>query len=75
MLEPINQELPEDIKASLEPISGLDIHYVAIRRALKSQSSRPALEQKKAKAEQTVNGLTSPNREQQGNAGQTAVCS
>jgi Ca2+-binding EF-hand superfamily protein len=39
MLESINQELPEDIKASLEPISGLDIHYVAIRRALKSQSS------------------------------------
>jgi Ca2+-binding EF-hand superfamily protein len=31
MLEPINQELREDIKASLEPISGLDIHYVAIR--------------------------------------------
>jgi Ca2+-binding EF-hand superfamily protein len=39
MLESINQELPEDIKASLEPISSLDIHYVAIRRALKSQSS------------------------------------
>jgi chromosome segregation ATPase len=56
MLEPINQELPEDIKASLEPISGLDIHYVAIRRALKIQSSRPALEQKKAKAEQAVKG-------------------
>jgi hypothetical protein len=39
MLEPISQKLPEDIKSSLEPISGLDIHYVAIRRALKSQSS------------------------------------
>jgi Ca2+-binding EF-hand superfamily protein len=36
MLESINQELPEDIKTSLEPISGLDIHYVAIRRPLKS---------------------------------------
>jgi hypothetical protein len=35
MLEPINQKLLEDIKASLEPISGFDIHYVAIRRALK----------------------------------------
>jgi chromosome segregation ATPase len=56
MLEPINQELPKDIKASLEPISGLDIHYVAIRRALKSQSSRPAVEQKKARAEQAVKG-------------------
>jgi Ca2+-binding EF-hand superfamily protein len=39
MLKPINQELPEDIKASLEPMSGLDIHYVVIRRALNSQSS------------------------------------
>jgi predicted nucleic acid-binding Zn-ribbon protein len=56
MLEPINQELLEDIKASLEPISGLDIHYVAIRRALKSQSSRPAVEQKKARAEQAEKG-------------------
>jgi chromosome segregation ATPase len=56
MLEPINQKLPEDIKASLEPISGLDIHYVAIRRTLKSQSSRPAIEQKKAKAEQAAKG-------------------
>jgi chromosome segregation ATPase len=56
MLEPISQELPEDIKASLEPISGLDIHYVAIRRALKSQSSRPTVEQKKTRAEQVVKG-------------------
>jgi chromosome segregation ATPase len=56
MLEPINQKLPKDMKASLEPISGLDIHYVAIRRALKRQSSRPAIEQKKAKAEQAAKG-------------------
>jgi chromosome segregation ATPase len=56
MLKPINQKLPEDIKASLEPISGLDIHYVAIRRALKNQSTRPAVEQKKTKAEQAAKG-------------------
>jgi chromosome segregation ATPase len=56
MLEPISQKLLEDIKSSLQPISGLDIHYVAIRRALKSQSTRPAVEQKKAKAEQAVKG-------------------
>jgi Ca2+-binding EF-hand superfamily protein len=56
MLESIDQELPEDVKASLEPISDLDIHYVAIRRALKSQSSRPAVEQEKARAEQVVKG-------------------
>jgi chromosome segregation ATPase len=56
ILESIDQELPEDIKVSLEPISDLDIHYVAIRRALKSQSSRPVLEQKKTRAEQAVKG-------------------
>jgi chromosome segregation ATPase len=56
ILESIDQEIPEDIKASLEPISDLDIHYVAIRRALKSQSSRPVLEQKKARVEQAVKG-------------------
>jgi hypothetical protein len=59
MLGPISQELPEDIKTSLEPISGLDIHYVAIRRALRDVSSRPAIEQKKAKAEQAVKGAQS----------------
>jgi chromosome segregation ATPase len=59
MLEPISQELPEDIKTSLEPISSLDVHYVAIRRALRNVSSRPAVEQKKAKAEQAVKGAQS----------------
>jgi chromosome segregation ATPase len=56
MLESIDPELPEEIKTSLEPISYLDIHYVATRRALKSQSSQPVLEQKKARAEQAVKG-------------------
>jgi hypothetical protein len=28
MLEPISQELPEDISSSLASISGLEIHYV-----------------------------------------------
>jgi hypothetical protein len=51
MMWPISQKLPEDIKTSLEPISSLDIHYVAIRRALRNVSTRPAVEQKKAKAE------------------------
>jgi Ca2+-binding EF-hand superfamily protein len=31
ILESIDQDLPQDIKTSLEPISDLDIHYVAIR--------------------------------------------
>jgi chromosome segregation ATPase len=56
ILESIDQEIPEDLKASLELISNLDTQYVVIRRALKSQSSRPVLEQKKARAEQVVKG-------------------
>jgi chromosome segregation ATPase len=66
MLEPISQKLPEDIKTSLEPISGLDIHYVAIRRALKSQSTRPAVEQNKAKAEQAAKGAQSETESHKG---------
>jgi chromosome segregation ATPase len=54
VLESINQELPDDIKASLEPISQLDNHFAAVSRALKNQSSRPVLEQKRAKAKQFV---------------------
>jgi hypothetical protein len=54
VLECINQELPDDIKASLEPISQLDNHFAAVRRALKNQSSRPVLEQKRSKAKQFV---------------------
>jgi chromosome segregation ATPase len=59
MLGPVIQELPEDIKACLEPISGLDIHYVAIRRALRNVSTHPAVEQRKAKDEQAVKGAKS----------------
>jgi uncharacterized protein (DUF3084 family) len=66
MLRPISQELPEDIKTSLEPISGLDVHYVAIRRAPRNVSSRPAVEQKKAKAEQAVKGAQSQTENHKG---------
>jgi chromosome segregation ATPase len=59
MLGPISQELPEDIKSSLDPVSDLDIHYAAIRRALRNVSTRPAVEQKKTKAEQVVKGAQS----------------
>jgi chromosome segregation ATPase len=54
ILEFIDQELPNDIKASLEPISHLDNHYATVRRALRIQSSRPALEQKRAKVKEYV---------------------
>jgi chromosome segregation ATPase len=54
ILEFIDQELPNDIKASLEPISHLDNHYATVRRALRIQSSRPALEQKRAKVKEFV---------------------
>jgi chromosome segregation ATPase len=66
MLGPISQVLPEDIKTSLEPISGLDVHYVAIRRALRNVSSRPAVEQKKAEAEQAVKGAQSQTESHKG---------
>jgi DNA repair exonuclease SbcCD ATPase subunit len=54
ILESIDQELPSIIEACLEPISHLDNHYAAVRRALKNQSSRPVLEQKRAKVKQFV---------------------
>jgi chromosome segregation ATPase len=66
MLRPISQELPEDVRVSLEPISGLDVHYVAIRRDLRNVSSRPAVEQKKAKAEQAVKGAQSQTESHKG---------
>jgi chromosome segregation ATPase len=54
ILESIEQELPDDIKTSLEPISHLDNHYAVVRRALRNQSSKPVLEQKRAKVKQFV---------------------
>jgi hypothetical protein len=51
ILEPISQELPEDISASLASISGLEIHYVPIRQALRKVSSHPTVEKKRASAE------------------------
>jgi uncharacterized protein YhaN len=54
ILESIDQELPDEIKASLEPISHLDNHYAVVRRALKNQTSQPVLEQKRAKVKQFV---------------------
>jgi CHAD domain-containing protein len=49
-LEFIDQDLPTDIKASLEPVSQLDNHFVAVKQALKNLSSKPALEQRYASA-------------------------
>jgi chromosome segregation ATPase len=63
MLGPISQELPEDIKNSLGPISDLDIHYVSI---MKNVSTRPAVEQKKAKAEHVVKGAQSQTETHKG---------
>jgi predicted RNase H-like nuclease (RuvC/YqgF family) len=59
MLEPISQELPEDISASLAYIFGLEIHYVPIRQALRKVSSRPSIEKKRASAEQAMKGAQS----------------
>jgi chromosome segregation ATPase len=56
-LELIDQDLPADIKASLEPVSQLDNHFAAVKQALKNQSSQPALEQRRATAKQSVKDL------------------
>jgi predicted nucleic acid-binding Zn-ribbon protein len=57
VLEFIDQDLPADIKASLEPISQLDYHFAAVKQALKNQSSQPALEQRRTTAKQSVKDL------------------
>jgi chromosome segregation ATPase len=59
MLESISQELPEDVRASLISICGLDILYAPIRHALRRLRSRPAIEKKKADAERAMNGAQS----------------
>jgi chromosome segregation ATPase len=59
MLESISQELPEDISASLVSICSLDILYAPIRHALRKLRSRPAIERKRADAEQAMNGAQS----------------
>jgi chromosome segregation ATPase len=59
MLESISQELPEDVKASLASICGLDILYAPIRHALRKLRSRPAIEKKRADAEHAMNGAKS----------------
>jgi hypothetical protein len=42
-LAQIYQDLPADIKASLEPIFKLDDHFVAVKQALKNLFSQLAL--------------------------------
>jgi chromosome segregation ATPase len=59
MLESISQELPEDVRASLVSICGLDILYAPIRHALRKLRSRPAIEKKRADVEHAVNGAQS----------------
>jgi septal ring factor EnvC (AmiA/AmiB activator) len=56
-LELIDQYLPANIKASLEPVSKLDDHFVAIKQALKNLSSQPALEQKQTANKQSMKDL------------------
>jgi chromosome segregation ATPase len=56
-LEFIDEDLPADIKASLEPVSQLDNHFAAVKQALKNLSSQPTLEQRRAMAKQFVKDL------------------
>jgi chromosome segregation ATPase len=56
-LELIDQDLPADIKAPLEPVSKLDDQFVAVKQALKNLSSQPALEQEQVANKQSVKDL------------------
>jgi chromosome segregation ATPase len=53
----IDQDLPADIKTSLEPVAKLDDHFVAVKQALKNLSSQPALEQEQAANKQSMKDL------------------
>jgi hypothetical protein len=53
----IDQDLPADIKASLEPVSKPDDHFVAVKQALKNLSSQPALEQQQVANKQSMKYL------------------
>jgi chromosome segregation ATPase len=59
MFESINQELPEDIRASLSSVYGLETVYAPVRRALRKLRSRPAIEKRKTDAEHVKNGAQS----------------
>jgi chromosome segregation ATPase len=53
----IDQDLPTDIKTSLEPISKMDDHFAAIKQALKNLSSQPASEQEQTANKQSMKDL------------------
>jgi chromosome segregation ATPase len=57
VVELIDQDLPADIKASLEPVSRMDDHFVLVKQALKNLSTQPALEQKQAANKQSMKDL------------------
>jgi chromosome segregation ATPase len=53
----IDQDLPADIKASLEPVSKPVDHFVVVKRALKNLSSQLALEQEQVANKQSMKDL------------------
>jgi chromosome segregation ATPase len=59
MFESVSQELPEDIRASLSSVYGLEAFYAPVRRALRKLRSRPAIEKRKIDAEHAMNGAQS----------------
>ena len=59
LLESFDQDLPADIKISLDPVSRLDDHFIAVKQALKNKSAQPALEQRRTLAKQSVKDLHS----------------
>jgi hypothetical protein len=53
----IDQDIPADIKASLEPVSKLDDHFVAVKQALKNLSSQSALVQQQVANKKSMKDL------------------
>jgi chromosome segregation ATPase len=53
----IDQDLPANMKASLEPVSKLDDHFVVVKQALKNLSSQLALEQRQVANKQSMKDL------------------
>jgi hypothetical protein len=53
----IDQDLQANIKLSLEPVSKLDDHFIAVKQALKNLSSQPALEQQQVANKKSMKDL------------------
>jgi hypothetical protein len=64
VLESINQELPDDIKASLEPISQLDNHFAAVEASFEESILPTSLGTKESQRQAIHKRLTGSDPKQ-----------